>query len=244
MKNEPIFARVSRNTALCLPCPIVMRPQIGFRLGFTLIELLLVISIIGVLTALVISAATSANPGPKLAVARAELGQVESAIQEYKDRLGLYPPDNPAHPEMNPLWFELAGTTNNGIDYVTLDTSGRISVTDINARFGRQGFANTAVRARATDEAGAPIPFLTQLRSRQTGEPIAGNPQIKILVCTVQWPEGSSAAPILGTTLNPWRYVSSHPTNNTGSYDLWVDLVFSGKKYRVSNWSKKPEIIP
>jgi prepilin-type N-terminal cleavage/methylation domain-containing protein len=213
--------------------------------AFTFIELLVVIAIIGVLTALVISAAGgSGNPGPKIAVAQAELEQMASAIQEYKDTLGFYPPDNPLHPEMNPLWFELLGTTNNGINYITLDHAGQISATDINTEFGRQGFANTAIRARATDEAGAPVPFLKNLRPAQTGDLVPGNPLIKVLVCSVQWPEGSSSQPISGTTLNPWRYVSTHPTNNTGSYDLWVDLVIGKKIYRVSNWNKKPQIIP
>jgi hypothetical protein len=41
--------------------------------------------------------------------------------------------------------------------------------------------------------------------------------------------------------LNPWRYVSSGPTNNPGSYDLWVDLYIGGKTYRLSNWSKEAQ---
>jgi prepilin-type N-terminal cleavage/methylation domain-containing protein len=221
-----------------------MHRQSGFRRGFTLIELLVVVAIIGVLTSLIVSAFRSAGLGPKIAVAQAELGQMESAIQDYKLRLGFYPPDNPDHPEMNPLWFELEGTTNNGVNYVTLDASGQISLTDINAEFSRQGFANTSIRAHSTDEAGAPMPFLKNLKSRQIGEPVPGNPLVKILICSVQWPAGSSAAPFPGTTLNPWRYVSSHPTHNTGSYDLWVDLVIGGKTYRISNWSKRAEVVP
>jgi prepilin-type N-terminal cleavage/methylation domain-containing protein len=216
-----------------------------FARAFTLIELLVVVAIIGVLTGLIVSVLSrAANPGPKIAVAQAELAQMESAIQEYKITLGSYPPDNPAHPEMNPLWFELLGTTNNGNNYVTLDRSGQISVTDINAKFGRQGFANSGVRANATDESRAPIPFLKDLSVKQRGDPVPGDPLIKILVCSVQWPSISGSAPIPNTTLNPWRYVSSHPTNNTGSYDLWVDLVIGGKTYRVSNWIKQAEIVP
>ena len=250
MENRGVKAKrrsgfaISRETRACLPCPIIMRRQNGFRRGFTLIELLVVIAIIGVLTALIISAPGTANRKAKIAVAQAELGQMESAIQEYKEKLGFYPPDNPTHPEVNPLWFELLGTTNNGVNYVTLDASGQISLTAINANFGRQGFANTAIRAHATDESGAPMPFLKNLRAAQTGEFVTGDPLIKVLVCSVQWPAGSSSAPFPGTTLNPWRYVSTHPTNNTGSYDLWVDLVIGGKTYRISNWSKQPEIVP
>jgi prepilin-type N-terminal cleavage/methylation domain-containing protein len=219
-----------------VPCPILMRWQNECRRGFTLIELLLVVAIIGVLAALIAAATGSSNLKAKIAMTQAELGEMESAIQEYHDKLGFYPPDNPVDPAMNPLWFELLGTTNNGATYVALDGSGQISLADLNAKFDRQGFANTGLKAHSTDESGAPISFLSHLRSEQTGQPDAGKPQIKILVCSVASPVGSG--PITGTSLNPWHYVSSHPTNNASSYDLWADLVIGGKTYQVNNWSK------
>ena len=221
-----------------------MRSRQAFRGGFTLIELLVVISIIGVLTALLESAMNNANIRAKTSVAQAELGQMQSAIGEYKEKLGFYPPDNPNDPLINPLYFELLGTTNNGITYVTLDASGQISNStgDINSRFNRQGFANSSTKAHNTDESGAPIPFLNQLRPKQIGQVDPTRPLVKILICSIEWPD-ANGAPIPGTLLNPWRYVSSHPTNNLGSYDLWVDLPIGKKIYRVSNWSKQPEIV-
>jgi hypothetical protein len=39
--------------------------------------------------------------------------------------------------------------------------------------------------------------------------------------------------------LNPWRYNSSHPTNNLNSYDLWVELKIGGKTNLICNWSKQ-----
>ncbi len=221
-----------------------MRRQNKFCRGFTLVELILVIAIIGVLAALIGSAISPGAHTPKISVAQAELAQMESAIQEYKTQLGMYPPDNPDDPAVNPLWFELLGTTNNGLRYVTLDASGQISLMDINAKFNRQGFANSAIRAHATDESGAPMSFLNNLRDSQIGVLDSARPLIKILVCSVKLPEGSSSAPFPGTTLNPWRYVSSHPTNNTGSYDLWVDVVIGTKTYRISNWSKQLQVVP
>ena len=214
------------------------------RRGFTLLELLIVVSIIGLLTALLMTAMKSADTKAKVALATTELGQMESAIQDYRTRLGFYPPDNRSNAAMAPLYFELLGTTNDGNTYVTLDASGKISLTDINAEFSRQGFANSSRHAHSTDETGAPMSFFNQPKSKQVGEPVAGQPQIKILVCSISWPEGDPAAPIPGTILNPWRYVSSQPPNNTGSYDLWVDLPIGKKIYRVSNWSKQPEILP
>jgi len=217
-------------TTVRLPGPICMPSQNRLRRGFTLVELLVVIAIIGILVTLVVHGMSRITIRAMKSVAVTEQSQMSSAIQEYHDRLGFYPPDNPADPAMNPLWFELSGTTNDGANYVTLDRSGQISVTQINAKFNRQGFANSSTRAHSTDESGAPISFLSSLRAKQVGAPDSTQPFIKVLSCTVGAPPGAS--------LNPWHYVSSHPTNNPGSYDLWVDLVVGGKPYQVNNWSK------
>ena len=42
--------------------------------------------------------------------------------------------------------------------------------------------------------------------------------------------------------MNPWRYNSSSPTNNPGSYDLWVQLSIGGKTNLICNWSKQVQI--
>lgn len=209
--------------------------------GFTLIELLLVISIIGILAALVVSAAGSSSGKAKISAAQAELGEMESAINDYHGDLGFFPPDNPNTPVINPLYFELLGTTNDGNTYVTLDASAQISNLSgaINSTFGRQGFANTGRQAHSNDERSAPMSFLKQLKSKQIGG-LPGNPEIKILVSSVEWPDSGNLAPISGATLNPWRYVSTNPTNNPGSFDLWVDLVLGNKTYRVNNWNQHP----
>lgn len=199
------------------------------RGAFTLIELLVVIAIISILAALIGGAMWPAIVKPTKSVAMAELEQLDLAIGEYHDHLGFYPPDNPNDSAMNPLWFELSGTTNNGVNYVTLDGSGRMAVVEINAKFNRLGFANSGKRAHSTDEKGAPISFLSSLRATQVAPVDSNQPLIKILSCSV------GAAP--GTRVNPWHYVSSHPTHNLGSYDLWVEVVVGGKTYEVNNWS-------
>jgi prepilin-type N-terminal cleavage/methylation domain-containing protein len=216
-----------------------MGAQDPYRKGFTLIELLLVVTIIGILAALVVSTASSSSKKAKISAAQAELAQMESAINDYHGTLGSYPPDNPNTPVINPLYFELLGTTNDGNTYVTLDTSGKISTGAINSTFGRQGFTNTGKQAHSSDERGAPTSFLKQLKAKQIAA-IPGNSDIKVLVCSVEWPDSGSTAPISGTTLNPWRYVSTHPINNAGSFDLWVDLVLGNKTYRVNNWNQHP----
>jgi prepilin-type N-terminal cleavage/methylation domain-containing protein len=207
-----------------------MPGQNRLRRGFTLVELLVVIAIIGILVSLIAGVMSRATIHTMKAVAETEEAEMVSAIQEYHDKLGFYPPDNPSDPAMNPLWFELSGTINNGVNYVTLDGSGQISAADINAKFNRQGFANSGTKTQSTDESSAPISFLTQLRPRQVVQPDFNQPLIKILSCSAGAPPGSN--------LNPWHYVSSHPSHNVGAYDLWVDLVVGGKTYQVNNWSK------
>jgi len=52
-----------------------------------------------------------------------------------------------------------------------------------------------------------------------------------------------AAVPPAGRT-NTISYVSSSPTNNPNSYDLWVDVVMNGKTNRLSNWSKEAITLP
>jgi hypothetical protein len=50
--------------------------------------------------------------------------------------------------------------------------------------------------------------------------------------------------PISGSPpVNVFRYVSSNPTNNPTTFDLWIDVLIAGKTNRISNWSKDPEIV-
>ena len=89
--------------------------------AFTLIELLIVIAIIGILASLTFPVLGSVKRHQNIQNAQAEMGQLETALNAYKDAFGFYPPDNPANPMVNQLYYELEGTTNNGANYVTLD---------------------------------------------------------------------------------------------------------------------------
>ena len=42
--------------------------------------------------------------------------------------------------------------------------------------------------------------------------------------------------------VNPWRYNSSNPTNNPGSYDLYVQLEMSRKSDLICNWDRQVQI--
>ena len=223
--------------------------------AFTLIELIVVIAIIGILAGLIIPVIGVVNAKKQISTAQTQLKGIEVAIDGYKTKLGYYPPDNTNDPSVNQLYFELLGTTNNGAVkptpdlWVTMDGSAQIGTTtvpkNIFQEFSVSGFANTSTRAHSDDQGAAASTFLNNLKADEIGALDAAG-QVKILVCSVQWPPNLSAvlpAPAL-QPLNPWRYVSSHPTNNTASYDLWVDIVIRGRTNRICNWSTQPIRIP
>jgi prepilin-type N-terminal cleavage/methylation domain-containing protein len=80
------------------------------RIAFTLIELLVVISIIGLLAGLVVGLVKVVGPKKTESTVRAELKQLELIIENYKSKLGPYPPDNTNNPALAPLYYELVGT--------------------------------------------------------------------------------------------------------------------------------------
>ncbi len=68
----------------------------------------------------------------------------------------------------------------------------------------------------------------------------------KAIVTSLRWPDGHPYQPVPGLAykgINPWRYNSSNPTNNPGTYDLWVDVIIDGKTNRFGNWSKEPVLV-
>ena len=223
------------------------------RAAFTLMELLIVIAIIAILAGLIIPISGAVKKNQRLSVAKAELNQMQTAIEAYKSKLGYYPPDNPGNPVTNQLYFELAGTmlnTTNGT-YTTMDGSRHILANNVPLLFGPNitGFMNSSKNLRSGDDGAAAVNFLKAgLKPKQIG---LLNNNFAILVCSVPWvlsfdgkmPISTDIAPQQPPYLNPWRYVSSSPTNNPSTYDLWVDIVIGAQTNRVSNWNAKPEIL-
>jgi len=226
--------------------------------AFTLIELIVVIAIIAVLASLIFPIVGAVNKQKLISTARTQLKGIEAAIDGYKTKLGFYPPDNPNGPITNQLYFELMGTTNNAAGqpgavptlWVTMDGSAQIGTTttpNITTVFGVTGIANSSTRAHSDDSGAAASTFLNNLTPNQVGvldtSSTVGQ-QIKLLVCSVPWPPEKTPAPLPGDPgVTPFCYNSSHPTNNTGSYDLWVDVVVKGKTNRVCNWSTQPIVL-
>ena len=226
---------------------MITKNKIQARRAFTLIELLVVISIIGVLATFTIVSVQAIAKNRKISTARGELIQIESALEDYKAKYGTYPPGNngnyaaPVYGSMlNQLYYELSGTTSSGGNFVTLDGSAQlnsstIKVADVSTAFKVGGFVNCT--KGSGEEAATAKSFLPGLRPNQYFYPVTNNGiPTTILVTSVGGPD-DTYKPLSAVGINPIRY--QYPgTNNPNSYDLWVQLQISGKKYLVSNWSK------
>jgi prepilin-type N-terminal cleavage/methylation domain-containing protein len=203
--------------------------------GFTLVELLVVISIIAVLSALIASGARLVIQKNKIHRVQAELGQIKNAIENYKSRKGFYPPDNPGSPQTNALYFELVGTVNaNGAGvYVTLDDRAMVTNTvtqpDLKTYCGVDGVANSTTETNRNSEGFAVENFAKSLRNAEIEKEGHG---ITLLDVPVDSPDG--------TDFNPWHYVSTGPTNNPDSYDLWAEIMIGRQTNIICNWSDHP----
>ena len=212
------------------------------RRAFTLIELLVVIAIIAVLAAMLFPAGAAIKRSATIKKAKAELKQLALAIDSYKAKNGYYPPGpGGAHLMANALYFELSGANLTGAgNFVTLDGAGQIPQASMQATFGQGGVLN-CTKGGGDDNGEPAVPYLKDLKPKQYAELAPG---LRILTCTIDWPtQNGELIPGL-PLINPWRYVVTGAVNNPGGYDLWVDIILSGKTNRISNWNDNPELVP
>jgi hypothetical protein len=163
---------------------------------------------------------------------------VEQAIATYKIDKGFYPPDNkegnkPVLPVPNALYYELGGAVydKNSDLFTPLLGGNPVLSADLNTTFHTRGINNAGIddggegpRAKA---------YITDLKPNQHGKTVSG---LEVIGTTVD-------GPLMYNTINPFRYVSTNPTNNPSSFDLWVDVIVAGRTNRISNWSDQPEIV-
>jgi prepilin-type N-terminal cleavage/methylation domain-containing protein len=223
-------------------------PTFDSRPAFTLIELLVVIAIIAVLASLILPVAGMVKRHAFIQTAQAEMAQIETAIERYKSAYGFYPPDSSEtmnNVPINQLYYELVGTTNNGPNYVTLDNSASIPIVAMTGgqAFGANvsGFMNCS-KTNADESAPHAQDFLPDLKPYQIAQNITNQNGVSLtlLVSSTGGPDPNY--PLGIADANPWRYNSSSPTNNPGSYDLYVQLRIGGKTNLICNWNKQVQL--
>jgi prepilin-type N-terminal cleavage/methylation domain-containing protein len=226
--------------------------------AFTLIELLVVIAIMGVLAALLFPVVGAVKKRQYINHTQAQMAQLETAIDRYKAAYGFYPPSPSIPPTVgnpptlvNQLYYELTGTTNINLPpgaplYQSLGGSPpNVAAADVQTAFGVAGFVNCS-KSGSGEDASVARNFLPDLKPNQitvisnsTG-PTTPVP-VTILIGSVGGPD-ATYQPLGTQDLNPWRYNSSSPTNNPGSYDLWMQLSIGKQTNLVCNWTKQVQI--
>jgi len=203
--------------------------------AFTLVELLAVIAIIGVLAGFLLVVTGGVQHTKYINTATAEMGKIEAALDNYKAAHGTYPPAG-TNVLINPLYYELVGTTNNNGIFTTLDGA----ADGYPLGFGLSGFINCNKLGSGGDDSAQARDFLLDLKANQLGNITNSVSTNYFLVVSVGGPDvGYAPAGIQGA--NPWRY--AYPgTNNPNSYDLWAQLVINRKTNLVCNWSSKVQI--
>lgn len=212
-----------------------------------MIELLVVISIIGIIAGMTVAGMGVIKKNRVISVVKGELAQLQTALENYKAKYGVYPPDNQrsatAYASSSPavysqLYYELAGVSLNGGTFTSLDGSAKIQQNpDVNSAFGVGGFVN-CTKGGGEDAASAKN-FVTGLRSQQLNRSVQNNGvSTTMIVASVGGPDENYSPLGAGAAgVNPFRYVFPG-TNNVGGYDLWVQLQYKNEKYLICNWSK------
>ncbi|HEY3760945.1 MAG TPA: type II secretion system protein [Verrucomicrobiae bacterium] len=224
-------------------------PRAGAKFGraisaFTLIELLAVIAVIGVLAAFLLTVMGGVTRTKYINTATAQMHQIETALDSYKAAYGTYPPAG-TNCLMNPLYYELVGTTNSFPSATpSMATTLDGAANGAPAGFGMSGFINCNKPGSGGENSAQARDFLLDLKTTQLGNITNSVYTNYFLVTSIGGPDAGyepAGMPAGMQGVNPWRY--AYPgTNNPNGYDLWIQLVINRKTNLVCNWSGKVQL--
>ena len=182
--------------------------------AFTIIELLVVIAIMAVVAGLIVGLAGVAGDNKKLKRTEAELANLVTLIEQYKGKVGVYPPENPNanFPDRNVLLYELAGAVRKpAVDPVYETPYWTNTASELFSAFGVRGIVNARDEGNVDPDANRMHPILKNLKSDQFAAAVPGT---RSLVVPVDDKNGQRP--------NAWRYRLGNATNthNPESFDL------------------------
>jgi prepilin-type N-terminal cleavage/methylation domain-containing protein len=212
--------------------------------AFTLVEMMVVIAIVAILAGIAFPVVRGALQKAAKAKVKAEFAKLDTAIQEYHTTYNSYPLDNATNIFINPLYYELLGSTWNNT-LLSYDLVGeRILENDVRGYFNCDGLRNVT-----HDPADATAPkakaFLSGL-STKAFISITNMTGVDLKVLRLPVPDSSTNMVMAanGDLVNVWRYrVGTNAVYNKGKYDLWGEFEIGGTRYRMSNWEKDVVLI-
>jgi type II secretory pathway pseudopilin PulG len=185
----------------------------------------------------------------KINTAQAELQQLETALENYKAKYGVYPPSNGTNGVVNQLYYELSGVIKTNGTFLTLDGNTSLSTGAFGNQFYGAGVLNCS--QGGGEEGVTAKNFLPGLKANEIAYATNGTGSYATipyyyLVTSVGGPDVGYHPPLIYNpplTGNPFRYVSPG-LHNPNSYDLWVQLSINSTPvsphlYLVCNWSQQ-----
>ncbi len=199
--------------------------------GFSLVELLTVISIIGLIAGLVVGVGPAVQRKMREARVKSDLSQIVTAIENYKAKFGVYPPDNQtpivdsqSHlPFPNQLFYELTGCVYSKNTFECLFNNKVLSSADLRTALATDGIQNSS------DTRNDVRNYFKELKASQVGIYTNNNVPLSVLVVPFPGPDG---------TPNYWKYVSKNPTNNPTTFDLWAEIKIGKEIKTIGNWQQ------
>jgi hypothetical protein len=158
------------------------------------------------------------------------------AIGAYKTKLGFYPPDHVIDQQpllvdavTNPLLYELLGTWHDpAAETFTPARFPSVHRSLIKSFFNTDGFKNSAAKA---DE----VQHFLDASAIEATVAVNSKPDVGLLGYYPSW-EGIEPDIYSLVGLSSWRYNSSAPVHNPGSFDLWIEIETSQTNILIGNW--------